>query len=231
MRHFSGFSTGLQFLPSPAAGVRGTPPRTTDKMLRPGTFALTLLLAMLTALGPLSMDMYLPSLPDIARVLARADRACAADGFGLPDRVCRRPGGLRSVVGSSWPPACPACSTRALPREHARLRRIAVGRSFDWGAVPPGRRRVGLDRAVARHRARSLFRRAGGARAVADGVDRGVCPDRGADDRRRVSVRVRLACEFHLHGRCGNHHRFRGGAAIAGDACAGVPANLFRCGR
>ncbi len=39
-------------------------------MLQPGTFALTLLLAMLTALGPLSMDMYLPSLPDIAHVLA-----------------------------------------------------------------------------------------------------------------------------------------------------------------
>jgi DHA1 family bicyclomycin/chloramphenicol resistance-like MFS transporter len=38
-------------------------------MLRPGTFALTALLAMLSALGPLSMDMYLPSLPDIARVL------------------------------------------------------------------------------------------------------------------------------------------------------------------
>jgi DHA1 family bicyclomycin/chloramphenicol resistance-like MFS transporter len=39
-------------------------------MLQPGTFALTLLLAMLTALGPVSMDMYLPSLPDIAHVLA-----------------------------------------------------------------------------------------------------------------------------------------------------------------
>jgi MFS transporter, DHA1 family, multidrug resistance protein len=38
-------------------------------MLRPGTFALTMLLAALTALGPLSIDMYLPSLPDIARVL------------------------------------------------------------------------------------------------------------------------------------------------------------------
>jgi MFS transporter, DHA1 family, multidrug resistance protein len=38
-------------------------------MLRPGTFALTALLASLTALGPLSMDMYLPSLPDIAQVL------------------------------------------------------------------------------------------------------------------------------------------------------------------
>ena len=46
-------------------------------MLRPGTFALTLLLASLTALGPLSMDMYLPSLPDIAHVLARRLRTCS----------------------------------------------------------------------------------------------------------------------------------------------------------
>jgi DHA1 family bicyclomycin/chloramphenicol resistance-like MFS transporter len=38
-------------------------------VLKPGTFALTMLLAMLTALGPLSMDMFLPSLPDIARAL------------------------------------------------------------------------------------------------------------------------------------------------------------------
>ena len=38
-------------------------------MLRPDTFALTLLLSLLTALGPLSMDMYLPSLPDIGRTL------------------------------------------------------------------------------------------------------------------------------------------------------------------
>jgi MFS transporter, DHA1 family, multidrug resistance protein len=35
-------------------------------MLRSGTFALTALLAALTAIGPLSTDMYLPSLPDIA---------------------------------------------------------------------------------------------------------------------------------------------------------------------
>jgi DHA1 family bicyclomycin/chloramphenicol resistance-like MFS transporter len=38
-------------------------------MLQPGTFALTLLLSLLTALGPLSMDMYLPSLPEIGRAL------------------------------------------------------------------------------------------------------------------------------------------------------------------
>ena len=35
-------------------------------MLRPGSFALTALLAGLTAIGPLTTDMYLPSLPDIA---------------------------------------------------------------------------------------------------------------------------------------------------------------------
>jgi MFS transporter, DHA1 family, multidrug resistance protein len=38
-------------------------------MLRPDTFALTALLALITALGPVSTDMYLPSLPDIGRLL------------------------------------------------------------------------------------------------------------------------------------------------------------------
>jgi DHA1 family bicyclomycin/chloramphenicol resistance-like MFS transporter len=38
-------------------------------MLRPGTFALTALLAGISAVGPLTTDMYLPSLPDIARLL------------------------------------------------------------------------------------------------------------------------------------------------------------------
>ena len=38
-------------------------------MLRPGTFALTALLALLTAIGPLSVDLYLPSLPAIGAAL------------------------------------------------------------------------------------------------------------------------------------------------------------------
>jgi DHA1 family bicyclomycin/chloramphenicol resistance-like MFS transporter len=38
-------------------------------MLRPGTFALTALLAALTGIGPLTTDMYLPSLPSIASEL------------------------------------------------------------------------------------------------------------------------------------------------------------------
>ncbi|MCL4802502.1 MAG: MFS transporter, partial [Burkholderiales bacterium] len=38
--------------------------------LRPDTFALTALLALLTALGPFSVDRYLASLPDIGRRLS-----------------------------------------------------------------------------------------------------------------------------------------------------------------
>ena len=37
-------------------------------LLRPDTLALTALLALLTAVGPMSVDFYLPSLPEIGRV-------------------------------------------------------------------------------------------------------------------------------------------------------------------
>ncbi len=40
-----------------------------SRMFRPGNFALTALLAAMTAIGPLTTDMYLPSLPDIAHKL------------------------------------------------------------------------------------------------------------------------------------------------------------------
>ena len=59
-------------------------------MLQPGTFGLTLLLAMLTALGPLSMDMYLPSLPDIAHVLAAPP--ARTGGSPCPRLASNRPG-------------------------------------------------------------------------------------------------------------------------------------------
>lgn len=45
------------------------PPPAPPLLLRSDTFALTALLAVLTALGPLSIDLYLPSLPEIERVL------------------------------------------------------------------------------------------------------------------------------------------------------------------
>src|SRR5689334_1174347 len=50
--------------------IDATPQGSPDNMLRPDTFALTALLALLTALGPLAVDMYLPSFPDIGRLLS-----------------------------------------------------------------------------------------------------------------------------------------------------------------
>ena len=38
-------------------------------MLRPGSFALTVLLALVTAIGPLSIDLYIPAMPEIGRLL------------------------------------------------------------------------------------------------------------------------------------------------------------------
>jgi DHA1 family bicyclomycin/chloramphenicol resistance-like MFS transporter len=81
-------------------------------MLRPGTFALTLLLSFLTALGPLSMDMYLPSLPDIARALdapvLQVQLTISSYLFGfavgqifygpVSDRIGRRPVLLAALV-------------------------------------------------------------------------------------------------------------------------------------
>lgn len=73
--------------------------------LRPDTLAMTAVLAMLTALGPLSTDFYLPSLPDIMRVMgtdvagAQATLSSFLFGFAagqilwgpLSDRLGRKP--------------------------------------------------------------------------------------------------------------------------------------------
>jgi len=81
-------------------------------MLSPNTFALTLLLSFLTALGPLSMDMYLPSLPDIGRALdaptAQVQLTISSYLFGfaigqifygpVSDRYGRRPVLLAALV-------------------------------------------------------------------------------------------------------------------------------------
>ena len=81
-------------------------------MLKPGTFALTLLLSLLTALGPLTMDMYLPSLPAIGQALDASTAAVQLTissyllGFAvgqilygpLSDRVGRRPVILAALV-------------------------------------------------------------------------------------------------------------------------------------
>jgi DHA1 family bicyclomycin/chloramphenicol resistance-like MFS transporter len=81
-------------------------------MLRPDTLALTALLALLTAIGPLSVDLYLPSLPEIGRALAAPPGAVQLTisaylvGFGagqivygpLADRHGRKPVMLAALL-------------------------------------------------------------------------------------------------------------------------------------
>jgi DHA1 family bicyclomycin/chloramphenicol resistance-like MFS transporter len=73
-------------------------------MLRPDTFALTALLALLTAIGPLSVDLYLPSLPEIGRVLAAPT---AEVQLTISAYLCGFAGGQiiygpQQVPGGSW---------------------------------------------------------------------------------------------------------------------------------
>jgi DHA1 family bicyclomycin/chloramphenicol resistance-like MFS transporter len=81
-------------------------------MLRPDTLALTALLALLTAIGPLSVDLYLPSLPAIGLALAASPGAVQLTisaylvGFGagqivygpLADRHGRKPVMLAALL-------------------------------------------------------------------------------------------------------------------------------------
>ena len=90
-------------------------------MLRPGSFALTVLLALLAGIGPLSIDLYLPSLPDRSAA-RRSDVAGATHDLGLSGRLCRRPGVLRSAVRPPWPAAGTDGGARHLLCGDARLR-------------------------------------------------------------------------------------------------------------
>jgi DHA1 family bicyclomycin/chloramphenicol resistance-like MFS transporter len=94
-----------ELLAAQFAALLGKPLPKSSAMLAPGSFALTLLLSFLTALGPLSMDMYLPSLPDIGQSLgapvAQVQLTIASYLFGFgfgpiiygptSDRFGRRP--------------------------------------------------------------------------------------------------------------------------------------------
>ena len=112
-------------------------------MLRPGTFALTALLAMLTGLGPLSVDMYLASMPDIGRLLAAPTAQVQLTHLVLSGRLRARAGVLRAAVRPSRPAAGAAGGARGLsrwrrsPARSRRRSRLLIAARF----CPGGRRR------------------------------------------------------------------------------------------
>src|ERR1700704_5643105 len=136
------------------------PGMTVKQMLRPDTLALTALLALLTAIGPLSVDLYLPSLPEIGRALAAPPGAVQLTisaylvGFGAGQIVC----------GPPAPPPRPKAGDARLPfdllHRHPGLRRGAVDRGADRRALRAGLRGGRRHRAGARGGARSLRGRA-----------------------------------------------------------------------
>ena len=91
-------------------------------MLRPDTFALTAVLALLTAVGPLSVDMYLPSLPDIGRELAAPPAQVQLTisfylvGFALADDLADRASQSPRPRGRTG-----KCGSRSSNRDHKRL--------------------------------------------------------------------------------------------------------------
>src|SRR6185437_119899 len=105
-------------------------------------------------------------------------------------------------------------------------RRRAIGRSSDRRPPAAGYLGVRRDRLGARHRARRLFRRAGGTRAFAHGLDQRDGADCCADDRRRVAGHLRLARELLLHERRRTDRAAGGGTAAAGDAAARQPSPI-----
>ena len=189
-------------------------------MLRPGTFALTALLAGLSAVGPLTTDMYLPSLPDIARLLGATTAQGAAHHLVLSDRLRRRPDRLRSAVRPARPQAGAALRGRALRRGEPGLRAVELDRNADRGALCAGARRLRRHRAGARHGARSLCRQPRGPRIVGDRRGDGAGAGAGADRRRHPADRLRLALGVLRAGRRRPGGRRRRRAAAAGDAGA-----------
>ncbi len=162
-------------------------------MLRPGTFALTALLAALSATGPLTTDMYLPSLPDIARQLnastAQVQFTISAYLIGfavgqifygpVSDRHGRKP-----VLMAAIALYCVASLVCAIATS---IEMLIVARAFQALGGCGG---IVLTRAIVRdiysgtHAGRELSMI-----AVGDGAGAGA----GADCRRRAADRFRLA--------------------------------------
>ena len=166
-------------------------------MLKPDTLALTVVLALLTALGPLSTDMYLPSLPGSgagspARARPGPSSPCRPFCLGSPSANSpmgrsRTRLGRRQVLLFGLGPVSAG---------DARLRARDRHRGADRRPLRAGARGFGADRARSRHGARPL-RRARAGRELSRWADHGTGAGHRARLRRRSARGLRLALDLH----------------------------------
>ena len=145
---------------------------------------LPLLLGSLTAVGPISIDMYLPAFPQIEAALggepgtAQFTLAAFFAGLAVGQLIRGQP------VGPARPARAAACRHRAL---HARLGRLRAGAQSVLALGVPGTRRsrrIGQHGDPPCHRARPRRRARGGAADVAAHAGDGGGADPGTDARR-----------------------------------------------
>src|SRR4051812_8448993 len=168
-------------------------------MLRPDTLALTALLALLTAVGPMSVDLYLPSLPELGRVFGASVPQvqltlsgyllCFAIGqivFGpISDHVGRKPVLLAAL--SLYVAVCLSCLFATSIEMLIALRCL---QALGVAGAPVLARAIVRDLYQGVRAGRELARMGSGARA-----------GRGALARRRPAGDIRLARKLPRHGR------------------------------
>ena len=128
-------------------------------MLRPNHAAVTALLTALVALGPMSTDLYLPSLPALTAYFGVGELAGQLDAQRIPAGPGGRTDHLWPAIGSLWPAAGAAVRHRSLCRRQYRLRFRALDRGAGHRAVLPGLRRLRRAGAGPCGRARRLWPR------------------------------------------------------------------------
>ena len=150
----------------------------------------------LSAIAPLSIDIYLPALPTMRAALARQRSADALHAFHLLHRLWRRPVAVRTAdrpLRAETPAHLRACGL------YRRIRRLRAGAEHHHAhtlSLHPGARRRHRSHHRAGHGARPLCAQRKRPHPVAQSPGDGLRADRGAADRRPGAALARLAFYF-----------------------------------
>ena len=129
---------------TPTACVRLS--RAASEFFRCGSRGSFVVLGLLSTFGPISLDLYLPALPQLAAELDGVDVGGAAHHHGVPDRPGRRAGHRRAAVGPVRPQASADDRSGRVRARLAGLRLRLVDHGAAGAAAGPGPGRSGRHR-------------------------------------------------------------------------------------